>query len=77
MSFQLKHDQCQMMDFDDLLIMEVKKYPNLYDNTSLEYKDSYKKQLAWMNVAETLGQKSKLSFFLINFNSKFIVRLSS
>ncbi|KAG1666374.1 Cyclin-C [Nymphon striatum] len=46
------------MEFDDLLIKEVKKYPNLYDNTCLDYKDSYKKELAWQNLADALGQSA-------------------
>ena len=43
----------------------VRKYPALYDKTSIDYRDKRKKSLAWDYVAKEIGLESKYSFLLI------------
>ena len=43
----------------------VKKYPALYDKTSVVFRDKRKKSLAGDDVAKEIGLESKCSFLLI------------
>lgn len=47
-----------MMD-EEKLIIEVQNHSIIYDNSHRFYKDVYKKEIAWKDIAEAMGVDGK------------------
>lgn len=45
---------------EEKLITEVKSHSIIYDNSHRFYKDNYKKEKAWKDIAEAMGVDGKL-----------------
>ena len=52
-------DSFSKRDFNETLIEEVKKRPNLYDPQLPEYRDRFLQEMSWMEVAGAVGTTSK------------------
>ena len=50
---------------EKILSQAVRKFPALYDKTSIDFRDKRKKSLAWNDVAKETGLESKRSSLLI------------
>ena len=50
---------------EERLCEAVRKYPALYDKTSVDFRDKRKKSLAWDNVAKETGLQSECYSLLI------------
>ena len=48
-------EERQQKDIDQILVAEVQSFRCLWDRSSCEYKQSQKKKLAWVKIAETLN----------------------
>lgn len=44
---------------DEKLIIEVKNHRIIYDSSHQFYKDNYKKEIAWKDIAEAMGVDGK------------------
>lgn len=44
---------------EEKLITEVKNHSMIYDNSHRFYKDNYKKEKAWKDIAEAMGVDGK------------------
>ena len=44
----------ETLKFDELLIMSVEGYPQIYNKTKTSYKDEIMKDSSWLSIAEIL-----------------------
>lgn len=52
-------------EFNEKLIMEVEASPSIYNKMCKEYKDRYKKEEAWLKVANILNEDGNLFVYFL------------
>ena len=52
-------------EIEERLSEAVRKYPALYDKTSVDFRDKRQKSFAWDDVTIEAGLESKCSYLLI------------
>lgn len=64
-------------EINEKLICAVEQYPPLYDKGSNEYKDRYKKEQCWENVANDIKIEGRYLYYYLNYNKNVIKLLVS
>ena len=57
----------EFRDENEKLIIEVEKFPHLYDLKHPDYKDIIKKSNSWKTIAETIGCRDGGKYWPIGY----------
>lgn len=61
---------------EEKLITEVKNHSMIYDNSHRFYKDNYKKEKAWKDIAEAMGVDGKSRKWQTNAGKMLFVHVA-